>query len=138
VTAADPIFFSSSSLRVFVVASVLVNLTDKVALITGGKRIGLVVAGDLAGRGVDVALSYARSQAEAERAVETVRAAKRRAAAFHADLSQPAAAATVVDDDLDLLRRYVADGSHDAFARLVERHVALVYGTARRSARRHD
>ena len=54
------------------------DLTDKVALITGGKRIGLVVARELAARGVDVALSYARSQAEAEQAVGDVRAAKRR------------------------------------------------------------
>jgi len=82
-----------------------VNLTDKVALITGGKRIGLVVAGDLAGRGVDVALSYARSQAEAERAVETVRAAKRRAAAFKADLSQPDAAAALVQSVVDTFGR---------------------------------
>ena len=81
------------------------NLTDKVALITGGKRIGLVVAGDLAGRGVDVALSYARSQAEAERAVETVRAAKRRAAAFKADLSQPDAAAALVQSVVDTFGR---------------------------------
>ena len=43
-------------------------LTNKVALITGGKRIGLVVARELAARGVDVALSYARSKAEAEQA----------------------------------------------------------------------
>src|SRR6187455_1890639 len=86
--------FSSSCLRVFVIASVPVNLTDKVALITGGKRIGLVVAGDLAARGVDVALSYARSQAEAERAADIARSAGRRAATFNADLSQPAAAAT--------------------------------------------
>ena len=47
------------------VAFVFVDLKDKVALITGGKRIGLVVAGELAARGVDVALSYARSRIEA-------------------------------------------------------------------------
>ena len=45
-----------------------VNLTNKVALITGGKRIGAVVARELAARGVDVALSYARSKTEAEEA----------------------------------------------------------------------
>ena len=44
------------------------ELTNKVALITGGKRIGLVVAGQLAARGVDVALGYARSRDEAEQA----------------------------------------------------------------------
>ena len=87
------------------VAFVVVNLTDTVALITGGKRIGLVVAGDLASRGVDVALSYARSQAEAERAVGTVRAAKRRAAAFKADLSQPDAAAALVQSVVDTFGR---------------------------------
>jgi len=73
-----------------------VELINKVALITGGKRIGLVVARDLASHGVDVAVSYARSQAEANLAVETVRAAGRRAAAFQADLSQPDAAAALV------------------------------------------
>ena len=41
------------------------ELTGKVALITGGKRIGAVVAAELAARGVDVALGYGRSQAEA-------------------------------------------------------------------------
>ena len=51
------------------VAFVPVDLKDKVALITGGKRIGLVVAGELAARGVDVALSYARSRTEAEQAL---------------------------------------------------------------------
>ena len=72
------------------------DLTNTVALITGGKRIGAVVARELAARGVDVALSYARSKAEAEQAAESVRAAKRRAATFAADLSQPDAAAALV------------------------------------------
>jgi NAD(P)-dependent dehydrogenase (short-subunit alcohol dehydrogenase family) len=72
------------------------DLTDRVALITGGKRIGAVVARELAARGVDVALGYARSKAEAEQAADTVRAAKRRAATFQADLSQPPAAAVLV------------------------------------------
>jgi len=66
-----------------------VDLKNKVALITGGKRIGAVVARELAARGADVAFSYARSKAEAEQAAETVRAAGRRAATFQGDLSQP-------------------------------------------------
>ena len=49
-----------------------VNLTDKIALITGGKRIGAVVAAALAHRGVDVALGYARSRAEAEQTADIV------------------------------------------------------------------
>src|SRR5216110_404972 len=80
----------------FVVSSTLVILTDTVALITGGKRIGAVVARELAARGVDVAFSYARSKTEAEQAADVVRAAKRRAATFQADLSQPPAAAVLV------------------------------------------
>jgi NAD(P)-dependent dehydrogenase (short-subunit alcohol dehydrogenase family) len=78
-----------------------VNLTDRVALITGGKRIGVVVAAELAARGVDVALSYARSRGEAEEAAGLVRVAKRRGEAFQADLSQP--------DACDALVRSVAD-----------------------------
>ena len=81
------------------------DLTNKVALITGGKRIGLVVARELAARGVDVALSYARSKAEAEEAAAIVRAANRRAATFAADLSQPAAAAALVQSVVDSFGR---------------------------------
>jgi len=73
-----------------------VDLKDKVALITGGKRIGLVVAGELAARGVDVALSYARSRTEAEQAAERVRAAGRRSTILQADLSQPDACEAIV------------------------------------------
>jgi len=76
-------------------------LTDTVALITGGRRIGAVVAEALASRGVDVALSYARSRTEAEEAAKRVRASGRRAAALQADLAQPDAA--------DLLVRAVVD-----------------------------
>ena len=80
-------------------------LTDKAALITGGKRIGLVVARELAARGVDVALCYSRSQAEAEEAAGLVRAAGRRAAVFQADLSRPDACATLVASAASTLGR---------------------------------
>src|SRR6185295_18342306 len=43
-----------------------------------------------------VAMSYARSKTEADQAVAAVRAATRRAAAFQADLSQPDAAAHLI------------------------------------------
>ena len=81
------------------------DLTNKTALITGGKRIGLVVAGELAKRGVDVALSYARSKDEAEQAAATVRTANRRAEIFHADLSQPAACDAIVRSTVDAFGR---------------------------------
>jgi NAD(P)-dependent dehydrogenase (short-subunit alcohol dehydrogenase family) len=74
-----------------------VNLTNTVALITGGKRIGAVVAHELAVRGVDVAFSYARSKKEADDAAADVRALGRRSAVLQADLSQPQAAAALVD-----------------------------------------
>jgi NAD(P)-dependent dehydrogenase (short-subunit alcohol dehydrogenase family) len=72
------------------------QLAGKGALITGGKRIGLVIAGELAARGVDVALTYARSRPEAEEAAERVRSAGRRATIIQADLSQPDACDMVV------------------------------------------
>src|SRR5579864_3452816 len=80
-------------------------LTDKVALVTGGRRIGLVVARELAARGVDVALSYARSRAEAEEAAALVRAAGRRATVVQADLSEPAACAALIQRTVDDLGR---------------------------------
>ena len=64
------------------------ELTNRVALITGGKRIGVVVAGQLAARGADVVLGYARSRDEAEQAARSVRASGRRAEVVQADLSQ--------------------------------------------------
>jgi NAD(P)-dependent dehydrogenase (short-subunit alcohol dehydrogenase family) len=74
-----------------------VNLLDTAALITGGKRIGAVVARELAARGVDIAFTYARSKTEADQAADTVRSLGRRAAVIHADLSDAAACAHAVD-----------------------------------------
>lgn len=81
------------------------NLTDKVALITGGKRIGLVVAEELAKRGVDVALAYARSREEAESAAVLVRAHGRRSAILQADLSNPDACRTLIASAVQELGR---------------------------------
>lgn len=81
------------------------ELRDKVALMTGGKRIGLVVARELAARGVDVGFAYARSHSEAEQGAVTVRAAGRRAVALQADLSKPEACHALVDAAVDALGR---------------------------------
>ena len=81
------------------------DLLNKAALITGGKRIGLVVAGELAARGVDVAFSYARSKAEADQAAAIVGAAGRRTAVFQSDLSQPPACAALVESAAGALGR---------------------------------
>jgi NAD(P)-dependent dehydrogenase (short-subunit alcohol dehydrogenase family) len=75
-----------------------VELTGKVALITGGKRIGLTIAAALGSRGVDVALSYARSKEEAAHAAAAVRAAGRRAEIFQRNLAGPEECEALVGD----------------------------------------
>ena len=100
------------------------ELRDKVALITGGKRIGAAVAAALAERGAHVALSYARSRDEAERAAERVRAAGRRAEVIQSDLAQPDACAALVNDvagrlgGLDLLINMASVYKQQPFDRL--------------------
>ena len=51
----------------------------KVVLITGGKRIGAVVAAALAKADADIALVYNRSRTEADETAAAVRAEGRRA-----------------------------------------------------------
>ena len=81
------------------------DLNDKVALITGAKRIGAAVAEQLAVRGVDIALCYARSRDEAERTAARVEAAGRRAAIVQADLSAPDACREIVEQTIAALGR---------------------------------
>jgi NAD(P)-dependent dehydrogenase (short-subunit alcohol dehydrogenase family) len=73
-----------------------VTLTNKIVLITGGKRIGVAVAEELARRGADVGLSYSRSQAEADDAASRVRALGRRSVVEQADLTVPDACRRLV------------------------------------------
>jgi NAD(P)-dependent dehydrogenase (short-subunit alcohol dehydrogenase family) len=95
------------------------NLRNKVALITGAKRIGAIVADELAKRGVGVALSYARSRHEAELTVGRVRASGVRGELFAADLSSPDAC------------RFLVSRAAETFGRLdILIHMASVY-TAR-------
>lgn len=63
------------------------TLANRVALITGGKRIGAVIARRFAEAGANVALVYNRSRDEAAATVEAVRALGRRAEALEADVS---------------------------------------------------
>jgi NAD(P)-dependent dehydrogenase (short-subunit alcohol dehydrogenase family) len=63
------------------------NLTNTVAVVTGGKRIGRVVAVSLAERGADLVLTYRGSKREAEDTAEEVVAAGRRATIVAADVS---------------------------------------------------
>ncbi|HSC27656.1 MAG TPA: SDR family oxidoreductase [Vicinamibacterales bacterium] len=81
------------------------NLTDKAALITGGKRIGAAVALALARHGMDVALSYNRSREEAERAADGVRSAGRHAFVIAADLSRGSECERLVNESAGSLGR---------------------------------
>jgi len=75
-----------------------VDLTDKIALITGGRRIGAVVATELARKGAHVAIAYRASRVEAEETATSLRALSRRAFVVQADLQQPDACRRVVDE----------------------------------------
>jgi NAD(P)-dependent dehydrogenase (short-subunit alcohol dehydrogenase family) len=66
------------------------TLNDRVVLITGGRRIGQVVARELAARGADIALAYRGSRGEAEQSAAEVRGLGRRATAIQADVSRRA------------------------------------------------
>ena len=81
------------------------QLEGKVALITGGRRIGHVVAAQLAAHGADIALSYSRSRDEAEQTAKSVRASGRRAEIIRADLAQAADCQAFVDGAADALGR---------------------------------
>jgi len=74
-----------------------VDLTDKAVLITGGRRIGAVVATALARRGAHVAMVYRTSRVEADETVTAIQAMTRRALAVQADLQEPDGCRHVVD-----------------------------------------
>jgi NAD(P)-dependent dehydrogenase (short-subunit alcohol dehydrogenase family) len=65
------------------------DLCGKVAVITGGKRIGRVVARALADHGMNLVLSYRGSKEEAEATAADVEAAGRQATIIGADVSKP-------------------------------------------------
>jgi len=82
-----------------------VELTSRAALVTGTRRIGAVVATELARAGADVALVYRSSRAEADETAAVVRGLGRRAAVLHADLSEPDACERVVEETVDAFGR---------------------------------
>jgi NAD(P)-dependent dehydrogenase (short-subunit alcohol dehydrogenase family) len=73
------------------------TLTDRVVLLTGGKRIGVAIAKHFATAGADVALVYNNSRDEAEETASAVRALGRRATTVQADVSLPADCARLVE-----------------------------------------
>jgi NAD(P)-dependent dehydrogenase (short-subunit alcohol dehydrogenase family) len=82
-----------------------VELTSRAALITGSRRIGAVVATELARAGADVAVVYRRSRGEADETATAVRAFGRRAAVLQADLREPDACERVVEETIDAFGR---------------------------------
>jgi NAD(P)-dependent dehydrogenase (short-subunit alcohol dehydrogenase family) len=94
------------------------HLENRVVIITGGKRIGRVVAQQLADRGADVVLSYRGSKAEAEQTVSDVQSRGRRAVAVVADVSVAADCAALIQ------------AARDAFGRVDALiNMASVYGS---------
>jgi NAD(P)-dependent dehydrogenase (short-subunit alcohol dehydrogenase family) len=74
------------------------DLSNRVVLITGARRLGAAVAEAVAARGADVALTYNRSRAEADETAAAVRAAGRKALPVQADVSDEHACASVVQE----------------------------------------
>ena len=81
------------------------QLTGRVALVTGGKRIGAVVATELARRGMDVGLAYYQSHEEAEETAAAVRALGRRANVVRADLRNAPECTRAVEETVAALGR---------------------------------
>ena len=72
------------------------ELTDRVVLVTGAKRIGAEIAVMAARRGAHVAIGYNRSADEANAVADRVRAEGRRAMVIQADVSDAAAIGDMV------------------------------------------
>lgn len=126
------------------------NLSGKVALITGGRRVGADLALRLARRGADVAMTYRTSRAAIEATVAEVERLGRRGLAVAADLSHAdqaeRAVAEVVDrlGRLDVLvnmasvfRRTPLDAlAPDDFDAMIAANLAAPYHTAIAATRR--
>ena len=81
------------------------DLKGKVVIVTGGKRIGRIVAQEVAARGADLVLSYRGSRQEAEDTVRDVQARGRRGIAVAADVSKAADCAALVNAGREALGR---------------------------------
>jgi len=81
------------------------ELVNRVALVTGGRRVGAVVATELARAGADVALVYRTSRSEADTTADAIRSLGRRAVVIAGDLASPDACERVVDETVRELGR---------------------------------
>jgi len=77
--------------------SEFLSLKDRVAVVTGGSRgIGRAIALELARRGASVVVNYHNSPQAADEVVNAIQAAGGKAAAFQADVSDTAAAQSLI------------------------------------------
>jgi NAD(P)-dependent dehydrogenase (short-subunit alcohol dehydrogenase family) len=81
------------------------NLSNRVALVTGGRRIGSVVAVEMARHGADIGLCYNRSLEETEKTAASIRMLGRRAFVKQADLSQASECEAFVNASAEALGR---------------------------------
>jgi 3-oxoacyl-[acyl-carrier protein] reductase len=82
----------------------MIDLTGKTALVTGGSRgIGRAVAIRLATQGADIAFSFRGNADAASETTAALEGLGRKAVAIQADVSEPAAAETVVAGALEAL-----------------------------------
>ncbi len=95
----------AGSTRTIYDAAIRMQLAGRVSLVTGGRRIGSVVATELARAGSDVGLVYFSSRAEAEATAQVVEALGRRAMLMQADLREPEACERVVEDLVEAFGR---------------------------------
>ena len=81
------------------------DVTNRVALITGGKRLGGEIALALATRGADIALCYRASRAEAQTTADAVARLGRRVHLVQGDLSKPDDCRRAVSETAERLGR---------------------------------
>jgi NAD(P)-dependent dehydrogenase (short-subunit alcohol dehydrogenase family) len=72
------------------------DLTSKVVLLTGARRMGTTVAARLAARGADIVVAYRRSRDEAAEVEAVARRHERSAFAFQTDVSDATSAAALI------------------------------------------
>jgi len=73
------------------------NLSNRVVVLTGARRIGAAVAAAVAERGADVVVTYRASKGDADATAAAVRAAGRRALALQIDVADAGACASLID-----------------------------------------
>ena len=98
------------------------DLSNKVALITGGKRIGAVVAVEIAKHGADIGLCYNRSRDEAEKTAASISALGRRAFIRQANLTKAADCEAFVNESASALGRL------DILVNMASMYVAKPFG----------